>query len=411
MAVSRNNVAIFGAASDTTTVVEARSHDLSGGGTRSVLPGLTTTHPGTLTSRFNSAQFFDLGLGPAALAGADGLNHRTELWIDTGTDGVPDRLVATDTEGNGTWDVITPGYDVLTNGAPGSNGLPEVSVPANGQLAYELRRAIVPAQVLQSDSVTLTAIAPSTDKDSVTATWIIAAATRASLAGLRVDPSGLVAWVTEHQHGTGWFTVYASNDPTGREGRRLLGRSSSPRPDSMTPIPYRLETGPIHERYVVIEETETSGAIRTLGPFLVGDTRLERAMTRALQRVGPSGQVRKRGLEDARVRGRSEAPPRVKATRRHALRRTTPGLRREAVKVFSQGSGELAVSLNRLVDAGLSLAESLRSGSRTRGGRCLTGTGPVPRDARSASPSRLSSRTTPTRTSTSWPIGPLPCRG
>ena len=155
--------------------------------------------------------------------------------------------------------------------------------------------------------MTLTAIAPSTDKDSVTATWIIAAATRASLAGLRVDPSGLVAWVTGQQRGTGSFTVYASDDPAGREGRRLLGRYESPRPDSMTPIPYRLKTGPIRERYVVIEETETTGAIRTLGPFLVGDTRLERAMSRALQRVGPSWKARKRGLEDARVDSRSDA--------------------------------------------------------------------------------------------------------
>jgi hypothetical protein len=360
VAVSRNNTAVFGAASDTTTVVEAGSHDLSGGGTRAILLNpsptfTTTTHPGTLTSRFDSDQFFDLGLAPAALYGADGLLHPTELWIDTGTDGVPDTRIATDTDGDGDWDSIVAGYDLYTNGVPGSNGLPEVEVPAGGQLAYELRRLISPAQVLQSDSVTLTAVAPSTDTDSVTATWIIAAATRATLAGLRVDPSGLVAWVSEHQRGTVGFTVHATGDPTGREGRRLLGRVSSPRPDSLTPIPYRLKTGPIRERYIVIEETETTGATRTLGPFLIGDTRLERAMAKALLRAGPSRQARRRGLEDARV----ERRPRALGDPRSLPRRTPPARGLEAVKVFAQRSGEMAVPLRRLVGAGLVEAGSV----------------------------------------------------
>ncbi len=241
-----------------------------------------------------------------------------------------------------------------------TNGLPEVTVPANGQLAYELQRYIDPAQRLQSDSVTLTAVAPSTDSRQ----------RHGHLDHRRRDPrlSGGPAGrsLRDRRVGDGASSAaldrsvsYATNDPHGREGRRLLGRTRSPRPDSMTPIPYRLKTDPIPERYIVIEENETGGNTRTLGPFGVGDTRLEDAMTRTMRRPGSSQRTRKARAWKTSCpfrRGRAQR------ARRHAAGQHPAyplGVRREAVKVFSRGSGELAVPLRRLVEAGLSLARVL----------------------------------------------------
>jgi hypothetical protein len=53
-----------------------------------------------------------------------------------------------------------------------------------------------------------------------------AVATRASVCGLRVDPSGTVEFETSSQRGTLGFELFQTEDPTGRRGRlRLTDRA------------------------------------------------------------------------------------------------------------------------------------------------------------------------------------------
>ena len=70
--------------------------------------------------------------------------------------------------------------------------------------------------MIQRDHVTLTsdAITGTTVADSVTATWVFAALTRAGIRGVRVDLVGEVSFVTATQSGTRSFVVYETDDPT-----------------------------------------------------------------------------------------------------------------------------------------------------------------------------------------------------
>jgi uncharacterized repeat protein (TIGR01451 family) len=138
---SRNNPDLFGAATDTSTVVTTPRHDLSGGGSRVVAPGDVAVFPGTVVNLGGTADRFDLSVTASNLYGpeGDGLLHPTELWVDTNGDGTPDTLVAADTNGDGTWDVPpAPEWDA------DGDGQPDLPVPGGGSAAYELRRAIDP---------------------------------------------------------------------------------------------------------------------------------------------------------------------------------------------------------------------------------------------------------------------------
>ena len=104
---SRNNpTVLFGAATDTTTFVADPDHDLSGGGTRVVAPSDVSVHPGTLVNLSTSDDRYDLSISVANLYQVDGLLHPTELWADTDDDGIPDLAIATDDEGDGTWNTM-----------------------------------------------------------------------------------------------------------------------------------------------------------------------------------------------------------------------------------------------------------------------------------------------------------------
>ena len=149
-ATSRNDPDLFGAATDTTTFVEDADHDLSGGGSRVVDQGDVAVHPGTLVNLSTADDRFDLDVTEANLYQVDGLLHPTVLWADTDDDGIPDLAIATDDEGDGTWDTIPAGWD--TDG----DGVPDIPVSAGDSAAYELRRAVPADQKIQRDHVTLT---------------------------------------------------------------------------------------------------------------------------------------------------------------------------------------------------------------------------------------------------------------
>ncbi len=213
---------LFGAASDTTTVVGDPVHDLSGGGSVVVAPGDTPLHPGTLSNLGYADDRYNLALSVANLYGVDGLDHPTQLWVDTNGDGVTDTEVARDDDGDGTWDFVDPAWD--TDGDPA--GLPDIPVLAGGITAYELRRPVAATQSIQRDYVTLDLDidrVPGTDPDNVTATWVFAAATRAAIRGVRVDPGGEVSFVTANQAGTASFKQDLNwNEEARRSGKYVL---------------------------------------------------------------------------------------------------------------------------------------------------------------------------------------------
>ena len=94
---------VFGAASDTTTVVEAGSHDLSGGGTRSVVPSSPPRTPARSRARFDLASS---STWPRARRARR--RRRTpppHRAVDRHRRRRRSRHpIATDTEGDGTWD-------------------------------------------------------------------------------------------------------------------------------------------------------------------------------------------------------------------------------------------------------------------------------------------------------------------
>ncbi len=365
---SRRDNTLFGAATDTSTVVTTPRNDLSGGGSRVVAPGDTAAFPGTVVNLGSTADRFELTVTASNLfgPGGDGLVHPTQLWVDTNTDGVPDTQIAIDSNGDGTWDVPPPpAWD------SDGDGLPDVPVSAGGSFAYELRRPIALNQRVQRDFVTLTSrsvSSPSTDPDNVTATWIFAALTRAGIGGLRVD-AGEVTFATSTQSGTASFVLYQTDDPTGATGREALHDQPvvSPVPDAITPILYTVLTRPVEKRFLMIEEKETDGDTVWTGPFVVGAPRLRRsldAIERRLDESGvPQGAVRRaRGVGLARavraaraertggrsaIAGRSLAPA-TSADPAARLRRAAHGLKVEVTR-----PGRVEIGTPALEAAGL----------------------------------------------------------
>jgi hypothetical protein len=93
------------------------------------------------------------------------------------------------------------------------------------------------------------------------------------------------------QQGTLGFNLYETDEASLRGTLHPLNASfvASPFRDSVVPILYRVETGPVSRRYVVFEEIETSGKRRMMGPFAVADESLARAFERTSRRFDRAG--------------------------------------------------------------------------------------------------------------------------
>jgi len=211
-AISRNDTTIFDGVSDTTTVDPASTHDLSGGGTVLVSAGddCSSGHgcpsfPGTLKSLENGSDVFDFSISASSFYGLDGLNHPTQLWIDTDGDGVVDTQIAEDSDGDGTWDSIAAGYD--SNG----DGKPDVGINGGDTLNYELKRPVDPAQGASRETVTLTTSSQSTgEKDSVTATNLLHSPTYAMLTDFHAGKSAagiVLSWRTAEEIQTAGYRI------------------------------------------------------------------------------------------------------------------------------------------------------------------------------------------------------------
>jgi hypothetical protein len=149
---------------------------------------------------------------------------------------------------------------------------------------------------------------------------------RATLAGLRADPTGLVEFVTGDQRGSVAFNVYGTDTETlgGPLVRLNDAPLAAPIPDSMVPIFYRAETASFDSPFLVIEEIERGGHRRLLGPFPVLDPPLREEFERLESRL-PEADVREVG--PARI-----ALPRTQAgeRRRDVARRLRAGDERQA---------------------------------------------------------------------------------
>jgi uncharacterized repeat protein (TIGR01451 family) len=355
-ATSRTDATLFDAATDTTTVLPQGRHDLSGGGSRMLIAGQvgqSAVFPGTLLNLGSQADTYELTITESSLNGLDAFTHPTTLWIDTNADGTPDRQIAADSQGDGTWETVDPAYR-------SAGGLPQLSVPSGGTLAYELRRALDAGQEIPREWVSMTSRAASNgEEDNITATVVLAAVTRASVRGLRVDPAGGIDLAIGFQHGTRSFDFYATDDPRGRKDRRLLNAVPVPagKADSLAPITYRIETDSIVERYLVIVETETDGRLRTLGPFEIGDRRLASAFARVDARLRAAGaeETAMRSAAPSRfVRLLSPAARRQRAEERAAAAVATPRPTTSSavIKIATSRRGQMTVPLSRLAAAG-----------------------------------------------------------
>ncbi len=384
-AISRNDPDLFDAVSDTTTVSVASTHDLSGGDTLLVDPGDDCAggndcpvFPGTLKSLSASDDRFDFTITASPFFGLDGLNHPTQLWIDTDNNGVPDLQIAEDTDGDGDWDTIAPGFD--TN----ADNNPDVFLMAGGELAYSLQRPVDPLQGASRDPVTLSAISQATGEvDSVTAVNLLAAATHAMLARFEVVVVGgqvVVEWETSLEHKTAGFVL--QRQPVSRGSDRRFSAASLhfgvlPAVHA-APVGGRYQfvdsTAVLGGHYVyVLREVEIDGSERILGHFeTLIDARKQaqsRSQGRTLPADGFEGHARTpfavRSPEPSSTVGLSEVGRNV----RRAVPTRAAGGPIGPMKLLVRESGVYSVSAQSIGDAfgvPASVAENLIAEGRLR---------------------------------------------
>jgi len=292
IAQSQTNPNLLDGATDTTTIlVEPIDFDLSGGGTRQVAPGSVPVFPGKLRNLGDDQDTYDLTVtaSPFYGSGGDGLLHPTQLYVDTDADGVPDLMIAEDSDGDGDWDTVDPAYD--TNNGGIGDGNPDLTVVGKGAVAYELQRPVDPSQGPYRDPVTLTAQSwASGDRDSVTATNILAIESYAVLSAFdsySADGMVVVEWRTAAENGTIGFDLYRREPAKGdfrRVNKRLLtGLLGSPQGGTYRVLDPDGVPGAKLE-YLLVEK-DVWGNQSRLGPFEVQAKELTRNDPRRSDRV------------------------------------------------------------------------------------------------------------------------------
>jgi len=188
--------------------------------------------------------------------------------------------------------------------------------------------------------------------------------TRATIRGLRVDPAGVVAFATGSQQETAAFNVYAAE--RGRAPVRLNATPiAAPVPTSNTPILYRVETGPVIASHLIIEEIDTRGRRRLLGPFLSGDRRLRAALERIESRLDEAGAPPGSARMASGLRAARGAPAAASRPRAHG------SVRSGGVKIEVAAAGRVRVSFADLGHEGLSQGTPPRRLRLTTQGRAV----------------------------------------
>jgi hypothetical protein len=224
--------------------------------------------------------------------------------------------------------------------AGGVNGLTNVTSGVHNGATQAYGATAGAAGVLQT---TLT-------RASVPGVQTCLASTRATIVGLRVDPSGTIEFATGLQRGTVGFNVYGVDQGRRRTRSTRLNAQliAAPMPDSMTPIFYRVATAPVTTPRLLIEEIHRSGRRRMMGPFDVDDAALRAALEEAQARFD-TPQRRVRELKGARVpAGATAAGAGWGWSRRGPVTGSYPG-----VKVEVAGPGTVTVPVADLGAAGL----------------------------------------------------------
>ncbi len=302
-ALSSDPVNVFAVVTDTTTVRPPLIMDLSGGGTRSVTAGATAYFPGVLRNFTSVADVMSFTITPSWFFGVDGLNHPTELWIDISGTLTKRRRRSRRRRHLGC--------------RPRSHD--HAIDRGSGERPGDLRAAASgrPAQGPSRDPVTLTATSANSpvpkERDSVTATLLLAAATDAMLASLDatvIDGRVVVEWRTSFEMGTLGFDLRRL-DPGGKKYRKV-NRTLIP---GLMTVPqggtYRLvdpDARPGDAVSYMLVEHDARGRGRIFGPFPVT---LENDPRGAKATAVPGGEL-SRTANVSRVRGERREPAAAK---------------------------------------------------------------------------------------------------
>ncbi len=175
------------------------------------------------------------------------------------------------------------------------------------------------------------------------------AITRASISGIRVG-SGVVEFATSWQRGTRGFNLYSAPDGSRRALKTKLNDALivSPRPESMTPILYRVDAAP-EGPFLWIEEIEIgSDSGRLMGPFEIADDTLSQRFERVERKMSAAPRDHRGGAS------RSVLPARrLKADRRGSILRGPRRTAATGVKVEIAEPGEVVVPWSDLLAQGL----------------------------------------------------------
>lgn len=352
--------------------------------TLSDIPGVDTTGPcGPL-----AASVVDLGVsvsGPSdpldPCSSADYVFAVVNNGPDTAIDAVASFPIPANTtfqalSGASGWSCSTPPV-----GGTGTASCTHPAFAPGGSASFTLTLRIgcgtAPGTVLSvSGSIATASTDTYAPNDNTTTSNLLGAPlfvlTRAALRGLRVEREGLVEFATGWQQGTRGFNLYETDDPQGRRGLLRLNDDlvEAPRPDSQTPILYSVRTAPVTARYLLIEELERGGRRNRLGPFPVGDPRLERLLERVkrrLERTGAqdtalSARIRVRGVRHGRALERRDLEPYRRFERR-------PALVPKSLKIETAGAGTATLRRAELLGLGLPPDQPLARCRLTNAGR------------------------------------------
>jgi hypothetical protein len=174
----------------------------------------------------------------------------------------------------------------------------EVDVTPSGPGLFNLTGAPAPLPNTSTTSAVFTAAYSSASRPTETLGPLCnlvadaggtALATRATLRGLRASASRVEFAVSSDGNSVS-FELYGTSDPTGRTDRVRLNAATIPAAQgSLAPAVYRVDIGEAVP-FLLLEELDSRGRRRLMGPFPATDTRLRAAFERIEARVEAQGQ-------------------------------------------------------------------------------------------------------------------------
>jgi hypothetical protein len=176
-------------------------------------------------------------------------------------------------------------------------------------------------------------------------------ALRASLLGLRVSP-GTLEFATASQRGTVGFNVYLEHK--GARTRLNDALLASPLRDTSAPVLYSLRTGVLATGRLWLEELQTDGRARLLGPFELDDEELAAAFVQASEQVAaaPLGLVTRREHTGRTHSGAGDE--------RAASSLAQPSVEARALKIEVASAGTVELTFADLQAAGIPAAAAQR---------------------------------------------------